>query len=503
MALDRRRFLQHYTAAIQDGDAALFIGAGLSQPAGFVDWRGLLRDCAQELGLDIDRERDLVAVAQYYLNRRNHERGRLNKLLKDAFDRPGTRTPNHDIIARLPIATVWTTNFDSLLEEAFRAAGRIVDVKSRDQDLAVALRGREVLLYKMHGDIARPDEAIICKDDYERYAQKHHIFQNALEGDLISKTFLFLGFSFTDPNLDYMLGHLRALLERNNREHYAVMRRVREDWHRDKRVARADFEYERNKQELQIEDLQRYSIQTVLVDSYAEVTDILKAVEVRCEQQNIFVSGSAHQFEPFGEDRMRRFCLHLGERVIERGYNLVCGMGLNVGDTVVKGALLQLVSQRVHAIEKRLHLRPFPRDLPPGRSEAAFNEQYRSDMLARAGVAIFLAGTSRSSELSAGVLHEYEIARRLGRTVIPVGATGYAARQIWAELMESLPVEFRGATAAGLFRRLGDATCSDDELIEAVFSLIEIAIASDGCATSEATEPRRRGSARKSSAAAR
>ncbi len=73
-------------------------------------------------------------------------------------------TENHQIIGRLPITTVWTTNFDSLLERAFERAGRKVDVKCRDQDVTLPRRRRDVVLYKMHGDIARPDELIICKN---------------------------------------------------------------------------------------------------------------------------------------------------------------------------------------------------------------------------------------------------------------------------------------------------------------------------------------------------
>jgi len=219
---------------MHEGDAAVFVGAGMSRPAGFVDWKGLLRECAKELNLDIDREHDLVAVAQYYLNHRGRDRSSLNQILRNEFDKPVTSTKNHEIIANLPITTIWTTNFDTLIEDALRKNRKSVDVKSRDKDIATHKKGRDTVLYKMHGDIARPDETVICKDDYEQYARNHPIFQNTLEADLLSKTFLFLGFSFSDPNLEYMLGHLRSLLEDSKREHYAVMRKVRLNWHKDK-----------------------------------------------------------------------------------------------------------------------------------------------------------------------------------------------------------------------------------------------------------------------------
>lgn len=64
MSVTRRHLIREYVGAIRNGDAALFIGAGLSRESGYVDWKGLMRGCAEELGLDLDREFDLVAVAQ-------------------------------------------------------------------------------------------------------------------------------------------------------------------------------------------------------------------------------------------------------------------------------------------------------------------------------------------------------------------------------------------------------------------------------------------------------
>jgi hypothetical protein len=59
MSIERTELLKNYVAAMHEGDAALFIRAGMSRPAGFVDWRGLLRNCAKELELLICCRPDL------------------------------------------------------------------------------------------------------------------------------------------------------------------------------------------------------------------------------------------------------------------------------------------------------------------------------------------------------------------------------------------------------------------------------------------------------------
>src|SRR3954454_10600440 len=106
MEVTRKQLVGDYLAAIRNSNAALFVGAGLSRESGYVDWKGLLRGCAEEIGLDLEREYDLVAVAQYYLNHTRH-RNRLNRILKDEFTRRAEATENHRVIGRLPIQTIW------------------------------------------------------------------------------------------------------------------------------------------------------------------------------------------------------------------------------------------------------------------------------------------------------------------------------------------------------------------------------------------------------------
>ena len=119
-----KSFLITYSEEIEADNAAIFAGAGLSRAAGFVDWKLLLKSVATALDLDIEKESNLVALAQYYCNARLGSRGRINKLLLDKFSRDAELTANHRILARLPISTFWTTNYDRLIEKALDDAGK-------------------------------------------------------------------------------------------------------------------------------------------------------------------------------------------------------------------------------------------------------------------------------------------------------------------------------------------------------------------------------------------
>ena len=186
-----KNLLRTYSNALSEGNAAMFIGAGMSRPSGYVDWKSLLRDTAEDLDLDVDRETDLVALAQYHINQHG-SRSKLNQLLIDEFTKFATLTENHKLIASLPIGTIWTTNYDDLLERAFENAEKKVDIKRTENNLAITVPRRSVTIYKMHGDKSLPDEAVLTKDDYEAYELNRPLFSTALRGDLVEKTFLFL-----------------------------------------------------------------------------------------------------------------------------------------------------------------------------------------------------------------------------------------------------------------------------------------------------------------------
>lgn len=201
----------------------MFIGAGFSMNAGYVDWKSLLSGIAEDLGLDIEKETDLVSLAQYNYNENGQNRGVINHALFEEFTKEKDLDENHKILAKLPISTFWTTNYDSLIEKALRDARKIVDVKYNNSHLSLTIPHRDAVVYKMHGDKSNPNEAILIKDDYEQYYQKHAQFITSLSGDLISKTFLFIGFSFSDPNLDYILSRIRI----DYRQHRTIAKRAK------------------------------------------------------------------------------------------------------------------------------------------------------------------------------------------------------------------------------------------------------------------------------------
>jgi NAD-dependent SIR2 family protein deacetylase len=161
-------FIETFVKELEEENVAIFAGAGLSVGAGCVDWRKLLQPIAHELGLDIDKEHDLISIAQYHLNEKQNRSG-LNRALIEQLSPGHVPTESHRILARLPIKTYWTTNYDKLIEDSLKGAGKIPDVKFTIDHLKLTRPKRDAIVYKMHGDIDHPDGAVLTKDDYERY----------------------------------------------------------------------------------------------------------------------------------------------------------------------------------------------------------------------------------------------------------------------------------------------------------------------------------------------
>ena len=103
-----KEFKKNYIKAMQEGYAAIFAGAGLSRASGFVNWKELLRDIAEEISLDVDRETVLVEVAQFYCNESGGRSG-INEKILNRFVSNSQSNESLSLLAEMPINTYWTT----------------------------------------------------------------------------------------------------------------------------------------------------------------------------------------------------------------------------------------------------------------------------------------------------------------------------------------------------------------------------------------------------------
>ena len=460
--------LEPLLQALKDNRLVPFIGSGFSKECGFPDWKELAIPIAKELNYPLDDNTDYSLVFQYYQDKYDN-RNNLNALLKDTFSIAPKDLENHNLLAALPVTEIWTTNYDTSIENHFENSGRIIDVKRNIHDLTIKASKADCTLYKMHGDVSAPTKCVLTKDDYENYFNTHEPFTNVLKHILMEKTILFIGYSLNDPDLQTILSGIRRYYDKNFSTHYWITKIEAES---DKRI----------KQELFIKNLKNYGIEAIEFDDFSEITKLLKDLNLGVKRNNIFISGASAETEEAKIKVRNDFIRTLSSELIKRNYTIFNGFGLGVGSSVIEGAYSELYSGNLYKNSReRIKLYPFyQQNVDTDKSKRdAFKAAYRKEMLKHAGVAIFVYGTKLEGGKivnSSGMEEEFNIAKENGICLIPVCSTGGKAETLWKKVKAALDsFGYTTDELKDLFGKLKTLKPEDkkDELIEVIFSIIE------------------------------
>ena len=241
---------------LRQGQVIPFLGSGASLGGRGVDakWEKdvaaylptageLAHHLARKTEFPADEPLDLAKVAQYYdvVGGRDE----LHEELHEIFNRDYTLNTLHTFLAEVPAPLlIVTTNYDDLIERAFRAKGRECHViihttdpamgyqlfwwppgESQPQDvipnkLDIDLE-RETAIYKIHGAVDRHeparDQYVITEDDYIDFLTrmtKNKAIPAIFSQPFKSRHFLFLGYGLRDWNLRVVLNRIEKDLRR-------------------------------------------------------------------------------------------------------------------------------------------------------------------------------------------------------------------------------------------------------------------------------------------------
>lgn len=214
--------------SLSAGNAAAFVGAGMSAGAGLPGWYALIKELSSRVGYELPPAQwaageTLIDAAQYYVNREGLHS--LIAFLKDRLDTTGKRpTSAHQALARLPVTTVFTANYDDLLERAYRDAGKRVQLIVGDMGLPFLRRDPGyVNLVKMYGDLNQPETIVLTRGQYESFFLQRPQMIKLLETELARSDLLYLGWSHTDPHFNLVFGEMLSRFQQFIHTGYAVM----------------------------------------------------------------------------------------------------------------------------------------------------------------------------------------------------------------------------------------------------------------------------------------
>lgn len=430
------RFLKEFPAALNDGTGSVFIGAGVSMAAGYPSWSELLEEIGEELGVSSKNVHDLAALAQWSILE-NGSATRVREVIKNKISPDKPIPDTVEVIARLPIRHIWTTNYDRLVERAFQEINRPLEPIAGAENLSLKSTFGASRLYKMHGSIDRVDDLVISTDDYELFRSKRGAYLPLFQAHLTSMSMLFVGISFSDPNIKHVLSLIRENFKDAPPEHFAIVRPPQQTDFTSEEEYKARF----TQHTLWAKDLKRYGLQVVEIESYDEVPELLRKVERRVAAKRIWVSGS-WPIEHGGEEASNIHALaeDVGRKIGESNRDLVTGAGILVGSASISGFLAALRNGGGWDLDRRLIARPFPQPLKDNSPNDNDWTALRNELARQAGIVIFIGGSKffEGALIPAkGVLEEFECAKESGAFLLPIGATGGAAQVISEELFSS------------------------------------------------------------------
>lgn len=424
-------FIKEYAKSLKNGKASIFIGSGLSYNSGYPLWKELLKECAEEIGLTVDKENDLISLAQFYCNSRK-DRSTINNIIKDKFDECcGRLTDTQKIIGSLPFTDIWTTNYDHMIEKALvenKTKYSVVTNDSSYRDISLYSR---VVVHKIHGDYSHPNECVITKKDYDKFELTHEIPLAELKGQMVSKSFLFLGYGFGDGDIQHILARIRMLYDDSHpMTHYNITRKINIQEY----TNISDYEYALKKQEHYIADLGTYGINTILIDDYSEIRSILTRIKKKVFEDNIFISGAYEGENP----SLSKFVEELCRELMKRNKNIITGYGKDFGQYIVNGSFLGCSSRTDgKSISECLEICAFPYSMKEGKED--HYKIIREYMARKSNVSIFIAGIKYINDKlveSDGMIKEYEEAIKNDHIIIPVAGFDGAAKHIYEEVIK-------------------------------------------------------------------
>lgn len=205
-----------------------------------------------------------------------------------------------------------------------------------------------------------------------------------------------------------------------------------------------NFGYEKAKEELRAKDLLRYGIQTVFVDNYSEITEILREIELAVRRNNIFISGSADDYGVWGQHKAEELVYKISGALVKADFRITSGFGLGIGSSVINGALSEIYQSKYKHMDEYLSLHPFPQGIKDPNERKNIFAQYRKDMIEDTGIAIFLFGNKKNpADLTTvieaqGCWDEFMEAKRNKNIIIPIGSTGFIAKKILDEVKANI-----------------------------------------------------------------
>lgn len=210
-----------------EGRLIPFIGSGFSKPLGLPDWHALVGEMAEKVGYESELfflHGNYQQLLEYLKSFHPYEWNDFIYSMNQTFtaqDVANNRRSSltHQALAELDLRTIYTTNYDPHIELCLEDNNKKVALLAGLADFVRPLaRDIDCDVIKFHGTLQDEKSIILTESQYfDRMALEEPVDQR-LRSDLLSNSFLFIGYSFSDPNIRYIWYKIHKLKSQQTKD---------------------------------------------------------------------------------------------------------------------------------------------------------------------------------------------------------------------------------------------------------------------------------------------
>lgn len=393
MMIDKKYMINDFVNSVQNKRGVLFIGSGISAASGFKSWNELLNSFYPKIYKISHEHYSLPQIAQFMANEINEFA--LKKYISDQYYMPKIEdNPYLNYITKININKIWTTNYDTLIEDMYGKRNCIVRVG--DIDMAGTHYSDKIEIIKMHGCVTSIKDIIITQDDYDFYQLNHPNICRRLITDMNENSFLFIGYGYNDPDIHNILRTSQWSERMPLGRHYLVTKKDNSKL-----------------QKIWAKNLSRFGIYTIYINEYLELQNILQEISYKSRGKSIFVSGSHNTPSEFTKNIIKMivniFIEH--DDVI-----LIDGQSSGIGSKILSEYTMICAKKNIDRL-KRIKSFPNPYAL---NKKFASNEKlipilqdFREELFKNTQLFIVFDGAM-------GTKAEFELAKKYGCKIYPI-----------------------------------------------------------------------------------
>jgi HAD superfamily hydrolase (TIGR01509 family) len=435
--------------AVENKRFSFCAGAGISVPSGMGGWEDHYRPIMAQLSAGfLEKEPDLPEVLQL-LAADPQRASKVFNAFRDSFE-ARERQPNeyHFAMLRSDADHIWTSNYDTLFEDAATLASLKRKPIRDDDDLLKSFReGR--LIIKMNGDFRQADfredlnwGMVFLQEQFDKAERDRPEVWQLFEDDYRQRSIIFVGISFKDPLLRRIVAMARGKIPGTRCNHYLITKREEEP------AAAA-------KQAMFAENLRRSSIIVLLRNSHDDIMQLVQEIALKAFRPIIGFSGNVGRVDESLDPKttifpglamtandIERVCLVLGSELARKGYRITSGGASFVGIPAVEAAFM------VDPTRARFYLRrgggtSYRRTAPAVVVQGTAIQDMRARFIPELSALIAIAGRPNNENEQSGTLIEIDMAIKRGIPVVLIPAAGGDVHEFYTTLRERMLAAYK------------------------------------------------------------